>query len=280
MDDQNALMRQLLNQISVAQNIGLGQPGEERRIDERTGGQLNGHQAGRAGGGQTDNRRNEDREERRSAAHSQRNIHERLGPQGGQPGNPRNEDSEERHSTARSRRTNSRRQAAENPSQTQSTDTPPRQRGREDRPSRTNEEVNQRRPNRKSCQRDRPAMCAEDVEKLVNDRLRDLKTGGNLEDALRKEMDQAISTPFTPEIEQAAPSKRFSTPSFMHFKGDSDPESHLKHFKSFMILHKADEALMCKAFAMTLRGAAHDWFHTLPSGSINSFKELAYVFTK
>ncbi|CAL8168574.1 unnamed protein product [Prunus armeniaca] len=100
-------------------------------------------------------------------------------------------------------------------------------------------------------------MCAEDVEKLVNDRLRDLKTGGNLEDALCKEMDQVISTPFTPEIEQAAPPKRFSTPLFTHFKGDSDPESHLKHFKSVMILHKADDALMCKAF-----------------------KELAYVFIK
>ncbi|CAL8152778.1 unnamed protein product [Prunus armeniaca] len=310
-DDQNALMRQLLNQISVAQNLGLGQPGEVRRIDERTGGQLNGHQAGRAGasrqgdaqprdqladmsrasasqtqsnvrerlgprldvrarlgpqgnvlqrlgsqGDQTDNRRNEDREERRSAAHSQRNIHERLGSQGGQPGNPRNEDREERHSIARSRRTNSRRQAAENPSQSQSTNTPPRHRGREDRPLQTNEEVNQRRSNRKRRQRDRPALRVEDVEKLVNDRLRDLKTSGNLEDALRKEMDQAIFTPFTPEIEQATPPKRFSTPSFTHFKGDSDPESHLKHFKSVMILHKADDALMCKAFAMTLRGAA------------------------
>ncbi|CAL8094034.1 unnamed protein product [Prunus armeniaca] len=135
MDDQNALMRQLLNQISVAQNLGLGQPGEERRIDERTGGQLNRHQVGQAGvrrqrdaqprdqltdmsqayashtqsnvrerlgprldvrarlgpqgnvlqrlgsqGGQIGNRRNEDREERRSAAHSHRNIQERLGP--------------------------------------------------------------------------------------------------------------------------------------------------------------------------------------------------------
>ncbi|CAL2230028.1 unnamed protein product [Prunus armeniaca] len=93
-------------------------------------------------------------------------------------------------------------------------------------------------------------------------------------------MDQAISTPFTHEIEQAAPLKGFSTPSFKHFKGDSDPESHLKHFKSVMILRKADDALMCKAFAMTLRGAAQDWFHILPFGSINSFKELAYVFTK
>ncbi|XP_021802679.1 uncharacterized protein LOC110746747 [Prunus avium] len=123
-------------------------------------------------------------------------------------------------------------------------------------------------------------MRAEDIEKLVNDRRRDLRTGGNFEDALRKEMDQANSTPFTAEIEQAAPPKRFSKPSFTHFKGDSDPESHLKYFKSVMILHKTDDALMCKVFVMTLRGAAQDWFHTLPSGSISSFKELAYVFTK
>ncbi|KAI5317924.1 hypothetical protein L3X38_037631 [Prunus dulcis] len=53
-----------------------------------------------------------------------------------------------------------------------------------------------------------------------------------------------------------------------------------KHFKSVMILYKANDALMCKVFAMTLRGAAQDWFHILPSGSISSFKELAYVLTK
>ncbi|CAL2270498.1 unnamed protein product [Prunus armeniaca] len=89
-------------------------------------------------------------------------------------------------------------------------------------------------------------MCMEDIEKLMNDRLRDLKIGGNLDDALRKEIDQANSTPFTAEIEQAAPPKRLSTPSFTHLKGDSDPKSHLKHFKSVMILHKANDALMCK----------------------------------
>ncbi|CAL8175713.1 unnamed protein product [Prunus armeniaca] len=332
MDDQSDLMRQLLNQIILAQNLGLGQLGEGRRIDERTGRQLNGYPAGQAGvgrqgegqqldrstdmsqasasptrcrlssrnkmrerlgprldvharlgpqgnGGQSDNHRNEDREERRSAVHSQTNIHERLRPQGGQP-NPHNEDHEEGRSAAHSRRDGSRRQATENLSQAQSTNTPPSQCRREGRPLQTQEEVSQRRPNREGRQHDRPAMCMEDFEKLMNDRLRDLKTGGNLEDALRKEIDQANSTPFTAEIEQAAPLKRFSTPSFTHFKGDSDPESHLKHFKSVMILHKADDALMCKVFVVTLRGAAQDWFHTLPSGSINSFKELAYVFTK
>ncbi|CAL2258372.1 unnamed protein product [Prunus armeniaca] len=94
------------------------------------------------------------------------------------------------------------------------------------------------------------------------------------------EVDQANSSPFTAEIEQAAPPKRFSTPSFIYFKGDSNPKSHLKHFKSLMILYKAEDTLMCKVFAMTLQGAAQDWFHTLLSGSISSFKELAYTIKK
>ncbi|CAL8992969.1 unnamed protein product [Prunus brigantina] len=286
LDGQTDLMRQLLHQINSVQNLGLGQPAEERRMDERADRQLDGYQAGRAGIPSASHTQSNVRQrlgprlDVRARLGPQGNVLQRLGPQGGRPCNPHNEDREERHSTARSRRTNSRHQATENPSQAQSTNTPPRQRRQEDRPSQTNEEVNQRRLNREGRQRDRPAMCAEDVEKLVNDRLRDLKTGGNLEDALHKEMDQAISTPFTPEIEQVAPPKRFSMPSFTHFKGDSDPKSHLKHFKSVMILHKADDALMCKVFVMTLRGAAQDWFHTLPSGSISSFKELSYVFAK
>ncbi|CAL8117334.1 unnamed protein product [Prunus armeniaca] len=123
-------------------------------------------------------------------------------------------------------------------------------------------------------------MCAEDIEKLVNNRLQDLKIGGNFEDALCIEVDQANSSPFIVEIEQAALPKRFLTPSFTCFKGDSDPEIHLKHFKSHMIPYKTEDELMCKVFAMTLRGATQDWFHTLPSGSIGSFKELAYIFIK
>ncbi|CAL9010859.1 unnamed protein product [Prunus brigantina] len=184
MDDQNNLMRQLLNQINLAQNLGLGQQGEERRMDEH--------------------------------ADTCRHVSSICKPH--------------------TKQTNH--------------------------------------------QRDRPSICAEDVEKLVNNRLRDLKIGGNFEDALRMEVDRANSSPFTAEIEQVAPPKRFSTPSFTCFKGDSDPESHLKHFKSLMILQKTEDALMCKVFAMTLRGAAQDWFHTLPSKSISSFKELAYVLAK
>ncbi|CAL9016032.1 unnamed protein product [Prunus brigantina] len=153
----------------------------------------------------------------------------------------------------------------EESSQAQSTNLPHGQGNQGAQLLQVDEEVNHSCLNYEGRQRDRQALRTEDVEKLVNDQLRNLKIGGNFEDALRREVDQANSMPFTAEIEQSAPPKRFSTPSFTHFKGDSDPETHLKHFKSVMILHKADDALMCKIFVITLRGAAQDWFHTLPS---------------
>ncbi|CAL2245212.1 unnamed protein product [Prunus armeniaca] len=46
-----------------------------------------------------------------------------------------------------------------------------------------------------------------------------------------------------------------------------------------MILYKVDDTLICKVLEMTLRGAAQDWLHTLPSASIDSFKEFALIFT-
>ncbi|XP_070672427.1 uncharacterized protein [Malus domestica] len=47
-----------------------------------------------------------------------------------------------------------------------------------------------------------------------------------------------------------------------------------------MVLYWNNDALMCKIFAITLQGEAQDWFHTLPSQSIQNFDDLSLVFTK
>ncbi|XP_070665212.1 uncharacterized protein [Malus domestica] len=87
-------------------------------------------------------------------------------------------------------------------------------------------------------------------------------------------------SPFTDEIEQAEPSREFSMPHFTSFKGDENPKSHLKHYRSAMILYQNNDVLMCKIFATTLQSEAQDWFYTLPSQSIRNFYELSLVFTK
>ncbi|CAL9004768.1 unnamed protein product [Prunus brigantina] len=68
------------------------------------------------------------------------------------------------------------------------------------------------------------------------------------EEALCKEIDRVDCSPFTDEVERAPPPKRFTTPSITAFKGDSDPESHLRHFKSTIILYKADDTLIATHF--------------------------------
>ncbi|XP_068317096.1 uncharacterized protein [Pyrus communis] len=85
---------------------------------------------------------------------------------------------------------------------------------------------------------------------------------------------------FTNEIEWTNPPRRFTIPHFTPYKRDEDPDRHLKHYRSTMILYKNNDALICKIFATNLQGEAQDWFHTLPPQSIRSFNELSFVFTK
>ncbi|KAM1154513.1 hypothetical protein ACFX19_037487 [Malus domestica] len=101
-----------------------------------------------------------------------------------------------------------------------------------------------------------------------------------VDEALRRDMSNISRSPFTDEIEQAEPPRKFSMPHFTSFKGDGDPKRHLKHYRSAMVLNRNNDALMCKIFATTLQGEAQDWFHTLPARSIRNFDDLSLVFTK
>ncbi|KAM1119952.1 hypothetical protein ACFX15_043310 [Malus domestica] len=58
---------------------------------------------------------------------------------------------------------------------------------------------------------------------------------------------------FTDKIEQAELPLEFSMPHFTSFKGDENPERHLKHYRSSMILYQNNDDLMCKIFDTTLQ---------------------------
>ncbi|KAM2368824.1 hypothetical protein ACFXTH_046332 [Malus domestica] len=87
-------------------------------------------------------------------------------------------------------------------------------------------------------------------------------------------------SPFTNKIKQAEPPREFSMPYFTSFKRNEDPERHLKHYQSAMILYRNNNDLMCKIFTTTRQGEAQDWFYTLLPQSIRNFDELSLVFTK
>ncbi|KAM2685414.1 hypothetical protein EV1_046786 [Malus domestica] len=120
----------------------------------------------------------------------------------------------------------------------------------------------------------------EEVERLLTKRLPNFQCNEVIDEALRWNMTNISRSPFTDKIEQAEPPREFSMPHFISFKGDEDPERHLKHYRSPMILYLNNDGLMCKIFATTLQGEAQDWFYTLPPQSIRNFYELSLVFTK
>ncbi|KAM1917119.1 hypothetical protein ACFX13_036759 [Malus domestica] len=59
---------------------------------------------------------------------------------------------------------------------------------------------------------------------------------------------------FTNEIELIDPPRGFTMPHFIPYKGDEDPNRHLKYYRSTMILYRNNDALMCKSFATILQG--------------------------
>ena len=96
----------------------------------------------------------------------------------------------------------------------------------------------------------------EEVERLLTKRLRDSRSNRVIDKALRRDMTNISMSPFTDKIEQAEPPRKFSMPHFTSYKGDGNPERHLKNYRSAMILYRTKDDLMCKIFATTLQGEA------------------------
>ncbi|XP_050139264.1 uncharacterized protein LOC126615492 [Malus sylvestris] len=68
-------------------------------------------------------------------------------------------------------------------------------------------------------------------------------------------MSNISKSPFTDKIEQTDPPRGFTMPHFTPYKGDEDPDQHLKDYCcSTMILYRNNNALLCKFFATTLQG--------------------------
>ncbi|XP_057976096.1 uncharacterized protein LOC131163520 [Malania oleifera] len=85
--------------------------------------------------------------------------------------------------------------------------------------------------------------------------------------------------PFNKEIMEAPLPSRFKMPTFDRYEGLSDPIDHLNNFKMLMQLQGALKAIMCRAFATTLKGTSRDWYRTLRPGSIGSFSDMEQLFT-
>ncbi|XP_019172688.1 PREDICTED: uncharacterized protein LOC109168097 [Ipomoea nil] len=87
-----------------------------------------------------------------------------------------------------------------------------------------------------------------------------------------------LSTPFASSIMEEPLPKDFRFPAIKAYSGTTDPRAHLTRYRAAMLITEATDAILCRGFFATLDGQAHDWFGSLPGGSISTFKDLTKQF--
>ena len=86
-------------------------------------------------------------------------------------------------------------------------------------------------------------------------------------------------SPFAASVNSFPLLSKFRMPQMDSYDGVRDPLDHLETFKTLMHLQGVADAIMCRAFPTTLKGAARIWFSRLTPNSISTFKELSAQFT-
>ena len=89
---------------------------------------------------------------------------------------------------------------------------------------------------------------------------------------------QQNESPFTAKVLHFPLPAKFRMPQIETFDGTKDPIDHLNTYKNQMELHRYQDPIRCRAFAITLKGPALAWFNRLSTSSISSFTELSIAF--
>ncbi|GKU95991.1 hypothetical protein SLEP1_g9277 [Rubroshorea leprosula] len=71
----------------------------------------------------------------------------------------------------------------------------------------------------------------------------------------------------------------FKIPHLETYDGSGDPDEHLHTYQAIMRIQNANDAMMCKVFPATLKLMARRWYHKLPRHSIDSYSQLAKLFS-
>ena len=89
---------------------------------------------------------------------------------------------------------------------------------------------------------------------------------------------QQTESPFTAEVLHFPILTKFKISQIKAFDGMKDPVDHLNTYKNQMELHGYQGSVRCRAFAITLKGSALEWFNRPSPASVLSFKKLTIAF--
>ncbi|GKV25426.1 hypothetical protein SLEP1_g34867 [Rubroshorea leprosula] len=71
----------------------------------------------------------------------------------------------------------------------------------------------------------------------------------------------------------------FKIPHLETYDGSGDLDEHLHTYQAIMRIQNANDAMMCKVFPARLKITARRWYHKLPKHSIDSYFQLAKLFS-
>lgn len=86
------------------------------------------------------------------------------------------------------------------------------------------------------------------------------------------------ASPFIPAVMECPLPVKFKMPVMDTFDGSKDPMDHLEIFKALMHLQAVSDAIMCRAFPVTLKGSARVWFNKLKPATVSTFLQLSKLF--
>ncbi|RDX75844.1 hypothetical protein CR513_44234, partial [Mucuna pruriens] len=122
--------------------------------------------------------------------------------------------------------------------------------------------------------------AAEKREEELRQQIAALKT---VEEQNQEECGEEVTPPFwgqpfCKEIDETIIPPNFREVVVEPFDGSQDPHTHLQAFQTQMYISGGNDRPNCKLFPGMLRGVAMQWMATLPSRSIQSFKDLVGSF--
>ena len=89
---------------------------------------------------------------------------------------------------------------------------------------------------------------------------------------------QQTESPFTAGVLHFPLLAKFRMQQIEMFDGIKDPIDHVNTYKNQMELHRYQDPVRCRAFAITLKGPALAYFNRLSPSSVSSFIELSIAF--
>ncbi|XP_017406870.2 uncharacterized protein LOC108320040 [Vigna angularis] len=85
--------------------------------------------------------------------------------------------------------------------------------------------------------------------------------------------------PFTVTIMQTPMPER-TPPVLDKYDGSADPDNHLRTFCNSMAFYTDSDPIMCRAFSLSLKEEALEWYHTLPPNSVDCFATVEDLFRR